>query len=317
MTYIQDLSEGLRLQNTIYLLHKITNGTTKAGKPFLTYELQDKTGTINAMVWTPDSPAFHECAERDYICVSGEVTSFNGRLQMKLESVSVANEGTYNPADYLPVSDRDVEEMYGELIRLVESVKTDYLNTLLESFFKDENFKKSFCFHSAAKSVHHGFVGGLLEHTLSVAQACNFFAKQYPMLDRDLLITAALCHDIGKTKEISAFPENDYTDDGQLLGHIVIGYDMLRDRIAETPNFPEMKARELLHCILAHHGELEFGSPKKPALMEAMALSFADNMDAKMETMKEALKATAPGNTEWQGYNRFLETNIRRTSPEE
>ena len=137
------------------------------------------------------------------------------------------------------------------------------------------------------------------------------------MLDRDLLITAALCHDIGKTKEISAFPENDYTDDGQLLGHIVIGYDMLRDRIAEIPNFPEMKARELLHCILAHHGELEFGSPKKPALMEAMALSFADNMDAKMETMKEALKATAPGNTEWQGYNRFLETNIRRTSPEE
>ena len=249
--------------------------------------------------------------------VSGEVTSFNGRLQMKLESVSVANEGTYNPADYLPVSDRDVEEMYGELIRLVESVKTDYLNTLLESFFKDENFKKSFCFHSAAKSVHHGFVGGLLEHTLSVAQACNFFAKQYPMLDRDLLITAALCHDIGKTKEISAFPENDYTDDGQLLGHIVIGYDMRRDRIAEIPNFPEMKARELLHCILAHHGELEFGSPKKPALMEAMALSFADNMDAKMETMKEALRATVPGNTEWQGYNRFLETNIRRTSPEE
>ncbi len=317
MIYISDLTEGKRLQNTVYLLHKVTNGTTKAGKPFFTYELQDKTGNINAMVWTPNAPEFQEASEGDYINISGEVTSFNGRLQLRLESVAVAGEGTYNPADYLPVSERDVEEMYTELLRLVDSVKSPHLNYLLQSFFKDEEFKKDFCFHSAAKSVHHGFVGGLLEHTLSVAQVCNFFAKQYPMLDRDLLITAALCHDIGKVKEIAPFPANDYTDDGQLLGHIVIGYEMVNDHIRQMPDFPETKAKELLHCILSHHGELEFGSPKKPALMEAMALSFADNMDAKMETMKEALSKTAAGNTEWQGFNRYLDTNIRRTSPED
>ena len=178
---------------------------------------------------------------------------------------------------------------------------------------EDSDFVRRFCFHSAAKSVHHGFVGGLLEHTLSVMKLCDYFAAVYPRLNRDLLLTGALFHDIGKTRELSAFPENDYTDDGQLLGHIIIGTEMVSERIREIPGFPEKLAAELKHCILAHHGELEYGSPKKPALFEAVALSLADNADAKLETMNEII-AGAGDNNGWLGYNRLLESNVRKTT---
>ena len=191
------------------------------------------------------------------------------------------------------------------------------MRNLLFSFFEEQEFADKFKFHSAAKSVHHGFVGGLLEHTLGVAQNCDFYAQMYPMLDRDLLLAAAVLHDIGKMTELSPFPQNDYTDEGQLLGHIMIGAKQVEERIATIPDFPAVKARELIHCILAHHGELEYGSPKKPAIAEAVALSFADNLDAKMETMKEALGNVAPNDVRWQGFNRLFDSNIRRTSPEE
>ena len=144
-------------------------------------------------------------------------------------------------------------------------------------------------------------------------EMCDYFSKQYPALNRDLLLMAAMFHDIGKTKELSAFPENDYTDEGQLLGHIIIGVQMLEERIAAMPGFPKKLEHELIHCILAHHGELEYGSPKKPALIEALALNLADNADAKLETMTEILKG-AGDNMGWLGYNRFMESNVRRTS---
>ena len=161
---------------------------------------------------------------------------------------------------------------------------------------------------------HHGFVGGLLEHTLGVAKNCDYFASVYPILNRDLLLSAAIFHDIGKLEELSTFPENDYTDEGQLLGHIMIGAEMVGERIRSIEGFPIRLGNELKHCILAHHGELEFGSPKKPALAEALALSFADNIDAKMETLREIFAAVPENNTEWLGFNRLLESNIRRTS---
>ena len=154
----------------------------------------------------------------------------------------------------------------------------------------------------------------LLEHTVSVTRNCNYFAQNYPFLNRDLLITAAIFHDIGKLKELSAFPANDYTDAGQLLGHIMVGAEWVGEGIRSIEGFPVVLENELKHCILAHHGELEYGSPKKPALVEAMALSFADNVDAKMETMREILANVPDNNLEWQGYSRLLETNIRKTS---
>ena len=212
---------------------------------------------------------------------------------------------------------RDIEEMYQELLALIGSVKHPYLKRLLESFFVDDaDFIKRFRFHSAAKSVHHGFVGGLLEHTLSVAKNCDYFSKAYPMLKRDLLLAAAMFHDIGKMEELSVFPENDYTDAGQLLGHIVIGIEQIGARMREIPGFPKGLGNELKHCILAHHGELEYGSPKKPAIAEALALSFADNLDAKMETFREIFINVPENNLEWQGYNRLFETNVRRSGRE-
>ena len=239
---------------------------------------------------------------------------FQGNHQLNIRRIRKADEGEYLPADYLPVSTKDIDLMYGELTEYVRSVKNPYLNRLAASYFlEDAQFAKEFQFHSAAKSIHHGFVGGLLEHTLSVVKLCDYFAKHYSNINRDLLLTAAMFHDIGKLKELSVLPENDYTDSGQLLGHIVIGVGMLTERIRNIPKFPEKLERELIHCILSHHGELEYGSPKKPALLEALALSFADNTDAKMETMIEALQKSGE-NQGWLGYNRLLETNIRKST---
>ena len=316
MKYIAQLTEGERI-NEIYLCRKKQSALTKAGKPYESLMLQDKTGTLDAKIWDPGSLGIDDFDELDYIAVTGDVTSFQGAYQLNIKRLRKAQQGEYLPEDYLPCSDKDVDLMYEELLGFIQSVRAPYLRQLLESFFvQEEGFAKKFKFHSAAKSVHHGFVGGLLEHTLGVTKNCDYFAQAYPMLDRDLLITAAIFHDIGKLSELSAFPRNDYTDEGQLLGHIMIGAQMASDRIRPIAGFPETKARKLLHCILSHYRELEFGSPKKPALMEALALSFADNVDAKMETMKEALSGAGPANLQWQGYNRMLESNIRRTSPE-
>ena len=287
---------------------------TKNGKEYASVLLQDKTGTIDSKIWDLNSPGIGSFEPLDYVYVDGDVTVFQGSNQLNIKRIRKADEGEYREEDYLPVSSKDVKEMYRELTALVQSLKNPYLKKLASSYYvEDKEFVKRFCFHSAAKSVHHGFVGGLLEHTLSVMKLCDYFASAYPMLNRDLLLTAGLFHDIGKVKELSAFPENDYTDDGQLLGHIIIGTEMVSERIRQIPGFPEKLAAELKHCILAHHGELEYGSPKKPALLEALALNFADNTDAKMETMIEVLKG-AGENCGWLGYNRFLETNVRKTS---
>jgi len=205
--------------------------------------------------------------------------------------------------------------MFKELLGIINTIQNRYLNTLLKAFFvEDEDFIKAFRKSSAAKSVHHGFVGGLLEHTLSVTKMCDYFTKAYPVLNRDLLLTAAICHDIGKTRELSLFPTNDYTDEGQFLGHIVMGTEMVGVKIAQIPDFPPLLKQELQHCILAHHGELEYGSPKKPALVEAVALNLADNTDAKLETFTEALaNANEPG---WIGFNRLFESNLYDTRVE-
>ena len=311
MKYIRDYKEGDRMFD-IYLCKHKQSAVTKNGKPYETVILQDKAGTIDAKVWDPNNAGISEFDTLDYIEVYGDVNSFQGALQVNVKRIRVCHEGEYDPADYLPVSKKNIDEMYKELLGLIGRTENEYLKKLLESFFvEDEAFIRAFRTSSAAKTVHHGFVGGLLEHTLSVAKLCEYFCKTYPILKRDLLITAALCHDIGKTKELSLFPENDYTDDGQLLGHIVMGAEMVGEKARQIPGFPPVLEAELKHCILAHHGEYEYGSPKKPALIEAAALNLADNADAKLETFSEALQgATGYG---WLGYNRLFESNIRLT----
>ena len=313
MKYIESFREGERVSG-IYLCKFRQSALTKAGKSYENLIFQDKTGTIDRKIWDPNSGGIEDFDAMDYVDIVADVTMFQGQPQLNVKRARKAREGEYNPADYLPVSSKDIEVMYKELLGFVAKVKDPYLSKLLKSLFvEDVEFAKAFKFSSAAKTVHHGFVGGLLEHTLSVTKLCEYYVNYYPMINADLLYTAAMCHDIGKVYELSPFPENDYTDEGQLLGHIMIGAEMVGDRIRDIPGFPIKLGNELKHCILAHHGELEYGSPKKPALLEAVALNFADNTDAHLQTMIEALTA-AGENQGWLGYNRLFESNIRKTS---
>ena len=312
MRYINELREGMNVSE-IYLCKVKNISRTKAGKTYYSLVLQDKTGMIDTKIWELNNGIEH-FEQLDYVKVDGNITSFQGSLQLNVRRLRVAREGEYLPEDYIPSTDKDIKTMYRELSDYVNHIQNPYLRQLLVAFFGDQTFAKVFRTHSAAKRVHHGFMGGLLEHTLSVTKICDFFSTHYPILNRDLLISAALLHDIGKVDELSDFPENDYTDQGQLLGHIVMGTMMIDEKIKQISGFPEKLATELKHCILAHHGELEFGSPKKPALIEALALNFADNADAKMETFIEALAEENRNDSEWRGYNRLLESNIRATS---
>ncbi len=311
MEYINTLREGTNVSETYFVKSK-TVAQTKAGKTYYNLVLQDKTGTIDGKIWEL-SNAIEHFEALDYIKVEGMVVSFNNNLQLNIRRVRRAGEGEYDIAEYMPVSKNSTGDMYDELISIINSVEETHLNALLKAFFVDDKaFAEGFKRHSAAKSIHHSFIGGLLQHSLAVTRICIFLAKQYPVLNRDLLITSALCHDIGKMYELSDFPHNDYTDEGQLLGHIVMGAMMVRDKANSIEGFPVKLQNELVHCILAHHGELEFGSPKKPEIIEAVALSYADNIDAKIETFTEILENSS-SKEEWLGFNKLFDANIRRT----
>lgn len=312
MTYIEEYKEGNKFLG-IYLCKSKQVLKTKAGKTYYSLILQDKTGIIDGKVWDLNN-GIEDFGSMDFIMVNGMVTSFQGARQVNVNRIRKAQEGEYNPADYIPASKYDIEEMYDELKAVINSIKEPHLRELAEKcYIQDTEFARKFKLHSAAKSIHHGFIGGLLQHTLAVAKMCIFMADNYSILDRDLLVTAAIFHDVGKVYELSEFPYNDYTDDGQLLGHIFLGAEIIGTKVKEIPGFPEVLASELRHCILAHHRELEFGSPKKPAIAEAMALAFADNADARLETMTEIYEKSDPG-TEWLGYNRIFDSNIRQST---
>ena len=312
MRFINTLREGDSVRS-IYLCKQKRSAETRNGRPYDNLTLQDKTGTLDGKVWDPNSGGIADYDEMDFIEVFGEVVSYNNNLQLNIKQLRKPYEDEYNVADYMPSSEKNVDTMYAELLSYVKQVENKYLRQLLEFYFvKDEKFIKAFKGHSAAKSVHHGFAGGLLEHTLSIVKMCAYYVTAYPLLSKDLLFTAAIFHDIGKVKELSAFPENDYTDDGQLLGHIVMGVEMISDGVRTIEGFPAKLASELKHCVIAHHGELEYGSPKKPALPEAVALHYADATDAKMQTLAELFKDKE--GTEWLGFNRILDSNIRKSS---
>ncbi len=314
MRYINTLQEGEQIADIYYCKQKI-QATTKAGKSYYSLTLQDKIGSVDAKVWELNN-AIEHFETHDFIRVEARVTSFNNSLQLNVSRIRRAEVSEYVLSDYMPCSEFSTDEMMHELKVIMDGIGNPGLKALLDSFFEDKTFLNTFINHSAAKSIHHGFVGGLLQHTLAVTKICRFMSSMYPIINKDLLITAAICHDIGKVEELAEFPLNDYTDSGNLMGHIVIGAMMVRERIRGLreagTDFPKVLEEELIHCILAHHGELEYGSPKKPALLEAVVLSMADNMDAKVESFSEALSEA--GNTnDWLGFNRQFDANIRKT----
>ena len=311
MKYIEDLREGDNFSE-VYLCKKADALTSKNGKTYYSLQLQDKTGLVDGKIWDVASPGIEDFDKGDFVKVDGRVTSFQGNLQLNIDRIYRVSEGQYQMSDYMPCSEHNVDEMFAEMMGYLKSVKNPHLKALINAFFENETYVNLFKTHSAAKSVHHGYIGGLLEHTLQVVKLCDCYCTMFPELKRDLLLTADALHDIGKIKELSKFPENDYTDDGQLLGHIVMGIISIDKAIDGIEGFPHVLRAEVEHLIAAHHGELEYGSPKKPALMEAVALHYADNTSAKLQTFKEATKKA--NGTEWLGYQRFFESNIRKTS---
>lgn len=205
MRYINGLHEGETIRN-VYLCKGKRSAETRNGKPYDNLLLQDKTGILDGKVWDPNSQGIADYEEKDFIEVYGEVISYNGNLQINIKQIRKAEPGEYDPADYMPVTEKNVDQMYEELTAYIRGIGNSHLRQLLEYFFvSDQDFIRKFKEHSAAKTVHHGFYGGLLEHTLSVLHLCEYFAGAYPILNRDLLFAAALCHDIGKTRELSSF----------------------------------------------------------------------------------------------------------------
>lgn len=311
MKYINELREG---ENIIehYLCKSRQTMKSRNGKNYLSLKLQDKTGMVDAKVWdlNNDIQIFQE---NDFIKVDAFVTTFNNELQLNVKRIRRSREGEYDPADFVPSTDKNIDEMYDQLMGYIKTMKNPYLKKLLEEIFlRHPVISKEFKYHSAAKAMHHSFRGGLVEHTLSVTQLCDFLAPRYNYVNRDILVASAMLHDVGKVLELSDFPTNDYTDDGQLLGHLILGSELIRDAAAKIDGFPKRLESLMKHCMLSHHGEYEYGSPKLPSTPEAFLLYCADNLDAKTKMIEEALAADSTQG-HWAGYNRMLQRNLSRS----
>ena len=315
MEYIRDFQDGQRIIGH-YLCKEKSMFRTKAGKNYLSLVLQDKTGTVTAKIWELNVQ-IGEFAKGDFIKIDAQVNTFQGDLQLNIQRLRKSDEGEYDPADYSPASERDPDTMYQEVTQWIQKVSEPHLAQLSYHFYRDdEKLAQRIRIHPAAKSVHHNFVGGFLEHVTSVTRLADFLAQSYHPVNRDLIITAALLHDIGKLWELNPMPAGDYSMEGQLLGHIMIGYDMVRDAIRDIADFPPELALQLEHIILSHHGELEFGSPKVPMTMEAMVIHLADNTDAKMKMVEEFLK-NDQNSGEWTDYNRYLSRTFYKGGAQE
>lgn len=309
MNFINTLKEGAKVVGVYYCTEKRL-AQTRTGNYYYDLKLRDKTGTISCKIWNTTGAGVEDFEANSFVVISGVATMFKNELQLNISAIQYAEQGSYCSEDYFPVTTKDVDLMLAEIQSLALEVTDKDLRYLLEHFFaEDMTFLTEFAQSSGAKSVHHNFVGGLMEHTLSVATLCKFFAEHYGDCNKDLVITAALLHDIGKTKELVNFPENTYTDDGYLIGHVVMSYHMVADYIDTKSDFNKDTARHLLHCILAHHGQLEFGSPKVPATKEAILLHYADNLDAKVAIADKAL-AENSGNK--FVYDKYLNTYVTK-----
>ena len=310
MKYINELREG---ENIIehYLCKSRQTMKSRNGKNYLSLKLQDKTGMVDAKVWDLNND-IQSFQENDFIKVDAFVTTFNNELQLNVKRICRSREGEYDPADFVPSTDKNIDEMYDQLMGYIKTMKNPYLKKLLEEIFlRHPVISKEFKYHSAAKAMHHSFRGGLVEHTLSVTQLCDFLAPRYNYVNRDILVASAMLHDVGKVLELSDFPTNDYTDDGQLLGHLILGSELIRDAAAKIDGFPKRLESLMKHCMLSHHGEYEYGSPKLPSTPEAFLLHCADNLDAKTKMIEEALAADSTQG-HWAGYNRMLQRNLSR-----
>ena len=312
MRYIEDLKQEERIIEHYICKQKATKDT-KSGKKYLDLVLADRTGTIVGRVWTlnNDIAAFEA---GDMIKVDAKVDVFNEELQLNITKIRKSMEGEFLEADYIPTTEKDINEIYKAVCAFIDSMQNKHLQQMMRNIFVHNNdVKNVFLRRSAARSMHHAYMGGLCEHTLNVVQICDFLAPRYKFVNRDLLISAALLHDIGKIWELSDFPENDYTDSGKLLGHIIMCCELISKEAEKIEGFPIKLKNLLTHCIVAHHGKHEYGSPVLPKIIEALILSYADDMDAKLQQFETTLEK-APQNSDWVDRKWPMDRDIRKSS---
>lgn len=274
----------------------------KDGSPYFALTLADRTGPIEARMW--DTSEAQPFGMGDIVKLRGEVCRYQEKLQINVQRIRKAEAGEFDLGDFVPKTDRNVDELWAELNRYVDSFTDSHLKALLRSFLDDEEITRALREAPAAKSMHHAWIGGLLEHVVSLLGICDLVAKHYAV-HRDLLLTGAVLHDIGKLQELRWGTSFDYTLEGQLLGHITIGLGMIERKMASLPDFPPELRVLVSHLVLSHHGKYEFGSPKLPMIPEAVLLHYLDDMDAKMQTMRNefarnvAAGRAPEGVTEW------------------
>jgi 3'-5' exoribonuclease len=303
------IADAARFDNDLvtsyFALSSLQVREKKQGGQFLALVLADRTGTLEARMWDDVADAISTCAEGCYVKAQGQISKYQGKFQITLQKLRPAAESEVDPADYQPATRFDVDEMWAELRGYVSAFRNEDLKRLVFAFLDDPETAAAYRAAPAAKSLHHAWLGGLLEHVLTLVRVCLAAAPFYPEADADLLVTGAILHDIGKIKELTWKSSFSYTLEGQLIGHISIAQGMLREKLATLQPFPERLRVLVEHMILSHHGKYEFGSPKLPMTPEAILLSALDDLEAKMQHMRSefarelANGKSGAGMTEW------------------
>ncbi|MCC6589179.1 MAG: HD domain-containing protein [Bryobacterales bacterium] len=311
--YIADL-EPSQLVTGTFLVQSKDVRQKKGGEHFLSLMLSDRTGDIDAKMWDNVDKIMDAFDRDDFVRVKGVAQIYHNKLQFTIHTLVPVPTDEVDLADFFPASKRDPEEMWAELTQVVAGVGNVYLRKLLEAFLADPGVAPKFKRAPAAKTIHHAWLGGLLEHVLSLCSLVKLVAPHYPHVDQDLVMTGAILHDIGKIDELTYERTFGYSDNGQLLGHILIGMRMIDEKIRTIPDFPPRLRTIVDHLILSHHGELEFGSPKVPLLAEAMLLHHLDNLDSKIECMRSAIEKDKLADGCWTTYISSLDRPVLKKS---
>ena len=309
--YISNMKAGDKV-GTSFLVSEKNLAYSQKGSPYLNLRLKDRTGELDGKVWDKAIELDGYFRKGDIVYIVGRLLSYKNNLQLSVLEVRKMGEDDVDPADFFPTAARDADDMFSDLMVYVGQIQTSCLRDLLLAFFADEQIVARFKRAPAAKGFHHVYLGGLLEHTLSVVRLLDLAAVHYPGANRDLLIAGGILHDIGKIHEFHYDRLIDYSDAGRLVGHIVMGVEMLDARIAGIEGFPESLAMELRHLILSHHGTLEFGSPKRPKTLEALIVHYIDDLDAKVNAFQTFVGGTADSESNWTPYHRLFERYIYR-----
>ncbi|WP_291322530.1 HD domain-containing protein [Desulfonatronospira sp.] len=306
--FVQDIKAGQQVED-LFMVIRARQAQARNG-PYWQLTLQDRSGEIQARIWNPLSRNFQDIPEEQLVHIRANSQVFGEQVQLNIEEMQFVDEAEADPGLFLPVSDIPPEELHQNLLLFLhQNISYPAWKKLIKKVLSQEDIKKALLKAPAAKSIHHAYMGGLLEHTLSVSRICNQVCDLYPDLDRDILLSAAAVHDLGKAREILPGASREYSDQGKLLGHIFLGLDMLEPFLDKAKELNADLIMHFKHIIISHHGELEFGSPKRPKTREAFVLHFADNLDAKIKTLEQALgggQAAEETAGTWSDYQRSL-----------